>query len=177
MAVAAVLYFDEESEKKIYRLWQMIFNTGLCTTLLGEGAFPHITLGGFEGVTPEEVAERLRHKSPLWPKSSIQFTSVSTFLNEHGTVYLAPKVTEDMLRWNREFHNIFADWREKALPLYTPELWVPHCTLALNIARAQVFQVMQTTLDTFQPFFVETAAIGFAEFYPLRYRKELDIIL
>lgn len=177
MAIGVLLHFDRESERRIRGTWIKICNDGICSEMINSCARPHISLGGFDNVDSDFIVKRMKENLSSFKKQRIQFTSISTFMNEHGVVYLAPRVTPDLLSFNVRFNEIFADIEDKKIKIYTPGYWVPHCTLALNIPREKVLHAIDIALDSFEPFYAEIMVMGFVEFYPIKYRQDLDMMM
>jgi hypothetical protein len=62
------------------------------------------------------------------------FGSVGIFLGERSVLFLAPVVTEPLLALHRRVDEHIQGLALPMFELYRPGRWVPHCTLAMDLA-------------------------------------------
>ena len=69
------------------------------------------------------------------------FAAIGIFPGETGTLFLQPKVTEELIKLQSRLHAEI-DGFEKSAPQYLAANWVPHCTLAMAMTSAQINGVL-----------------------------------
>jgi 2'-5' RNA ligase len=133
-AFAVVLYFDDFTEKRVRDAWDALDKYGVPSagTTYEEGYRPHITLAIVDTPYPEQVAARLR--APLAGVNGlpVSMTSLGFFLTKKAPAYLAVAPTTRLLRLHDEVHSALGAM--ESWSYYRPGNWMPHCTLAMDVA-------------------------------------------
>lgn len=142
MTLALLLTFDPESEQKLVQLQDQIkehwsdakdeFSESRPHISLD--VRPHITLGGFEGAAPDGFVERLRSFAAQQKPLKIQLASLGTFAGDEGVLFLAPVVTDELLKFHSLVHAHLLSSVSEQIPYYLPDAWVPHVTIAVQAA-------------------------------------------
>jgi 2'-5' RNA ligase len=125
-----IALFDDKTEELIKGIWKEL--TIKKISFYEEeihDARPHITIGSYTHLNKEAYIEAL--DSYYEHKKSIHITlnTIGSFLN-FGTLFLSPTVTGELLNLHSSHHDYFQSFNEYANPLYLPDNWIPHCTLA-----------------------------------------------
>jgi hypothetical protein len=78
---------------------------------------------------------------------------------------LTPVVNEELLGVHKAFHDLFDDLIENQMPYYLPVLWIPYCTLSLNITRGKVHEALYAVIRTYKlmPIIAEVNRVGLVE--------------
>ena len=106
MTYAIEMYFDKETEEKIMSLAKKVADAGLSTKYLEWKTRPHITLAVFNDVGEDRCTELLER-----------------FAKAHKAI---PAFLESVGMFNEtKFDSTGWEW-------YQPDVWVPHCTVALT---------------------------------------------
>jgi len=133
-AFAVVLYFDDFTEKRVRQAWEALDQYGVPSagTTYEESYRPHITLAIVNTPYPEQAAARLR--TPLANVSGlpISMTSLGFFLTNKAPAYLAVAPTTALLRLHDSVHAALGAM--ETWSYYRPGNWMPHCTLAMDVA-------------------------------------------
>ena len=66
---------------------------------------------------------------------AVTFPSVGIFPT-NGTVFLAPTVTNELLKLHHSYHDYFKTFHNPN-SYYVPGKWVPHCTIANRLHTKQ----------------------------------------
>jgi 2'-5' RNA ligase len=169
MGIGVFLYLDAASEDKIKMLWQKMAEKKIDAKLLDSGIRPHISLGALHEVALDLVESRVGAFVKGLSAFKLSFASLGIF-NTEGTVFLAPKVTEELIVLHRQFHGLFEEGNSDAFPYYLPERWVPHCSIAVGLSKSRVYQAVELLYDDFQPFEITVTEIGVTEFWPVTQR-------
>jgi 2'-5' RNA ligase len=80
------------------------------------------------------VADLARTTRPV----PVAFSSLGAFATDPAVLFLAPVVSAELLRVHEQLQARFAAVADRPLPYYAPGAWVPHCTLAERIPRANL---------------------------------------
>jgi 2'-5' RNA ligase len=165
MPYALELALDDPAAGAVRRAWRELADAGI-TYMARSGARPHVSLGiwdTIDGVAFEaELARFAAETAPL----PITLASVGRF--SAGVVYLAPVVTAALIDVHADARRRFA--RHGAAPWrhYDPGVWVPHCTLALDLTGEQLGTALQIAGRAPLPIEGRLVEVGIVEFRPVK---------
>ncbi len=177
MSLGVVFYFDDESNKIIREIWQRLCDKGICSEMLDTKSIPHISIASFDSNRITEIIDRAEQFSRTIRSFKLNLTSIGCFPGENGIVYLAPKVTSEFLDVHNSFYEYYKDEVFYPNQLYMPDKIVPHCTMTINVDRKRALMAVDMLMDECLPFEVTITAIGFAEYYPIKYLQDYTIYL
>lgn len=127
MGYAVELVLDKADAEPIQRLFELTNSI-----MLELEAEPHVSLAVFEEVDTARlfslVDDFAKERQPL----NLRFSSIGVFPGEENVVFLAPVVTEELLRLHADFYDRLGTAGLKCDPYYQPGAWVPHCTITMN---------------------------------------------
>lgn len=168
MGYAVELYFDEETTARVSELTSRIHAACGGADLAGLGFVPHISLAGYETVAVERLEPILAELARQEPQFALQLGAIGLFPTGQGVVYLAPVVTGHLLRLHERFSAQATAAGQTAHPYYQPGKWIPHCTVAHDLAPDQVIEAVRLCLDSqvFGP--GQIVALGLIEYRPVR---------
>lgn len=131
MPYALELELDGASGAAVRDLWRALSEIGV-TWMAQSGASPHVSLAIWETIDrPRFEAELSRFAAETGP-IGITFEGAGSFPG--GTVFLRPTENRALRELQRHVHARFAALGRGPWAYYLPELWVPHCTLAMDVA-------------------------------------------
>ncbi len=142
-----IALFDDKTEEMIQKIWKelTVKDISYYEEEIND-ARPHITLGSYSELDKEAYIQSLEayydHKEPI----DITFNTVGSFMN-FGTLFLSPTVTRKLLDFHSSHHDYFHFFHETANPLYLPDSWIPHCTLANKLSPAKLAQGFEHCLE------------------------------
>ena len=120
------------------------------------GVEPHITLADYNELDVHLYTEKLEEFVAVQENmAAITFPSVGIFPT-NGTIFLAPTITDGLLRLHHSYHDYFKTFHDNLNSYYVPEKWVPHCTIANRLHTNQFLRVMEYIYEKFD---VTTASI------------------
>ena len=131
MQYAIELYYDKETEQKLYYLAQRVADAGLSTKFLEWKTRPHLTLACFNDVDEEKCMEQLKKFAQTHGRMPAYIASVGMF-NDTKTIFASPMMNDSMYQFQRELHECLKEFDTTGWEWYCPNSWVPHCTLALT---------------------------------------------
>jgi 2'-5' RNA ligase len=165
MPYAIELALDPESAAVVRRAWHELANAGI-EYMAASGARPHVSLGIWESLDREraeaEVARFAAETSPV----RVSFASVGLF--PRVAVFLAPTVTADLLELHAGFHRRLARFGAAPWAHYRPGVWVPHCTLAMDLGPDRFGDALAIADRVPLPLECRLVEVGIVEFRPVK---------
>ncbi len=131
MQYAIELYYDKETEDKLYTLAKRVADEKLSTKFLEWKTRPHLTLACFNDVDEEKCIEHLKKFAQTHEVMPAYIASVGMFADTR-TIFASPVMNASMYQFQRELYECLHDFDTKGWEWYCPNSWVPHCTLALT---------------------------------------------
>jgi len=165
MPYAIELALDPDSAAVVRRVWQELAVAGM-EYMAASGAQPHVSLGIWESIDRDRAEAELARFAAETPPVRITFASVGLF--PRVAVFLAPTVTADLLELHAGFHARFARLGEAPWAHYRPSVWVPHCTLAMDLSADRFGDALAIAGHTPLPLEARLVEVGIVEFRPVK---------
>lgn len=131
MQYAIELYYDKETENKLFELAKKIADEGISTKFLEWKTRPHLTLACYNDVDETECIEKLKGFAENHKAAPAYLGSIGMF-NDTKTIFVSPVMNSSMYQLQRELHETLSGFDAKGWEWYCPDMWVPHCTIALT---------------------------------------------
>ncbi|EOO16221.1 2'-5' RNA ligase family protein [Bacillus cereus] len=144
---AIIATFDCVSTNKVRELQNEL--TNIIETNELAGVEPHITLADYKELDVNLHTKRLEEFVAFQENiSTVTFPSVGTFPT-NGTIFLAPTITDELLRLHHSYHDYFKIFHDNPQSYYVPGKWIPHCTIANGLNLNQFLSVMECIYEKF----------------------------
>lgn len=161
---AIELFLDSDVEKYVSRVWKQLHDHNISSFMFNiKDIRPHISLAVYREI---DDLERFKHQFMKHfndsRKINIKFDSVGIFPTS-GTCFLAPVVTDQLLKLHDDFHTEFAGYRHYSNPNYLPGSWNPHCTLATKVSDEEITKTIGHCLKDFKPLKSAITGAGIVE--------------
>lgn len=167
MPFAVETYFDSRADARIRDVWRLLSERGISSHMPDMGATPHISLAVFQELEIDGFLPGLHAFAASHRPLSLIFHAVRVFPTAEGVVYLAPALTPRLLQLHAEFHATLDSLGLRSSPLYRPDAWVPHCTLAMQVSPGSIGAAVEIAQQAgFGP--AQLQEIGVVEFPPVR---------
>ena len=171
MPYAVEMYFDEPGAARVRELWNRLAEIGF-SSMTDCGARPHVSLAVCEQLDIQAASAIVDDFSAKVPSFEMNLASYGLFPGAEVVVFLAPKVTSQLLEWHTHFHKVIPTAVDGLWTHYLPAQWVPHCTLATRIPQDRVGAVTGTLRDFELPMQCKVTSIGIVELRPVRLLHE-----
>lgn len=176
MDYAILLHFDTASEARIYELWRETQKLGGDSYLIDCGIRPHITLAIFENTEVDSFCSKLEIFSKQVQSFSLRLGSIGSFATKQGVIYLSPVITDSLLELHKGFYRYFEGDMEGVNSYYTPNNWVPHCSIAMNNSIEVSGSIFERLIEIYDPIDVQITEISIIESTPaLKYLKDFEL--
>lgn len=161
MQYAIELYYDKETEKKLFELAKIIADKKISTKFLEWKTRPHLTLACFNDVDETQCIEKLKCFARNHKAMPAYIGSLGMF-NDTKTIFVSPIMNSSMYQFQRELHDNLKDFDTNGWEWYCPNIWVPHCTIALTgeDENEAFFQASDLILHEFKKMSGEFISIG-----------------
>ncbi len=161
MQYAIELYYDKETENKLFALAKMIADRKISTKFLEWKTRPHLTLACFNDVDETLCIERLESFARNHKIMPAYIGSVGMF-NDTKTIFVSPVMNSRMYQFHRDLHEHLKGFDTNGWEWYEPDRWVPHCTIALTgeDEKEAFFQASDIILRAFEKMSGQFTSIG-----------------
>ena len=151
------------------RVWRKsLARAAINSVMLDVGAQPHISLAVFENLDPQMLRADLSRFAEVTRPLSLDLASAGTFPTAEGVVFLAPVVTQELLLVHQRFHRLLSDRGLDCVAYYRPGNWVPHCTVAIDVAPDRVAASLEMCVQSEAFGAVALDEVSLIEFRPVR---------
>ncbi|MFA2640310.1 2'-5' RNA ligase family protein [Bacillus cereus] len=138
---AIIATFDRVFTNKIIELQNEI--TNIIGTNQLAGVEPHITLADYNELDVNLYTKKLEEFV------AVQENMAEVIFPTNGTIFLAPTITGELIRFHHSYHNYFKTFHNNLNSYYVPGKWVPHCTIANRLHTNQFLSVMEYIYEKF----------------------------
>lgn len=146
MDYAVALYFDEKSQAQLLNMMEDLCRAGVNRYLLDVGIRPHITLAYWKDQNGIDVTDGIKRFAQEVKGTNVLFSSIGIFPGEPKVVYLSPVKNDGLIKLHNGLYQELNGKIENYSQNYTPDYWVPHCTLATKLNEAEVLRSVTTLL-------------------------------
>ena len=178
MQYAIELYFDKETENKLFHLAQRVADENLSTKFLEWKIRPHLTLACYNDLDEQDCIIKLKEFAKNHKVIPANIGSVGMF-NDTKTIFASPVMNKRMYQFHSELHDCLKDYDTTGWEWYCPDNWVPHCTLALTKEdeNSVFYRASDLILHEFKKISGEFVAIGLVKMtFPASSANELYTI-
>lgn len=146
MDYAVTLYFDEKSEALLLGIMEDLCRAGVNRYLLDLGVRPHITLAYWNEPKEIDVTDEIKRFAQAAKGADVLFSSIGIFPANPKVVYLSPVKDEGLIQLHQGLYEELDGKIKNFSQNYTPDHWVPHCTLATKLTEAEVLKSVNILL-------------------------------
>lgn len=130
MQYAIELFYDEETEEKLFSLAKKVADANLSTKYLEWKTRPHVTLACFNDVDEDKCIEKLKAFARTHKVAPANLESIGMF-NDTKVIFISPTMNRSMFKLHEELHACMEEFDKEGWNWYCPDDWVPHCAMVL----------------------------------------------
>lgn len=146
--------------------WDALSAAGFANYTARLGYEPHLTLALLDDpADAPHLREVVRGISADWRATPLSLSAVAAFPANPATLWLVPTVTAPLL----DLHSALCAALPTVLPHYRPGAWIPHVTLAYNIACGSVGEGINLITGRFHPFTATLDRVDLFSFPPISF--------
>lgn len=169
MPYAIELYFDQKAAEQVGNIHNKLKRNGI---RIDEGTKPHVSLCIYQDIPEQAFTEELRLFARRTKPLGVSLSMVGTFQTERPVIFLSPTGTSGLFALHQAFHDNFAKYAEAVWDYYRPGIWVPHCTLCMDLSPDMYRRAMEMLEGVQLPIEATFEAVGILEFHP---NKQLSV--
>jgi len=161
VAYAVSVFFDEQTEARVRRIWARMAEAGV-SSFLSDGPYrPHLTCAIYAELDVAKFAPALASLALSQKRFPMTLSYPGVFTGEEAAVFLAATVSQTLLTLHQRVGRLIHLHGEKPNPYYLPDCWNPHCSVARHIEAGAVSQAVAVCLDSPLPIhgFVESVGV------------------
>jgi len=129
------------------------------------GVDPHLTFALYDDIEPSIIIDAIESVFQDTAPIPIDFASIALFPG--SVLYLAPRVTLELLKFHTAFHR-FTGLSANACDVhYLPESWVPHCSLGVPLPVEELSRAMMKVGYGWTPVEGHLVSAEFVSFPPV----------
>jgi hypothetical protein len=166
MPYAIELFFDQQTESIIRGLWQAIAAAGIRSAMIEVGYRPHVSLAVCDDLDVEGLHDPLTAFASSLSPFDLTFPTIGMFTRPEGVLFLGVTVTESLLALHRTFNHIVQPYTSTLRSYYCVDRWVPHCTLAFGLERADLLVAAGACPSIELPLYATVRGIGISDVSP-----------
>ncbi|HQL48833.1 MAG TPA: 2'-5' RNA ligase family protein [Holophaga sp.] len=141
------LQLHEPAAGNVRRLWDRLENV-LGLRGVRRVPFPHVTLFGFEGVSQPQVQDLLDERCDEASPLILGAVGLGLFLKPQPVLYMPVIRSPGLDALHRALWEGVADLQGHLFPLYGPERWIPHLTLAqFDLEPGRLLEAVAALMD------------------------------
>ena len=168
MGYAVELNLSRDSAARVVKVWESLARAGISSVMLDVSAQPHISLAVLDDLNPETLRADLSRFAEDTASLPVDLASAGTFPTAEGVVFLAPVVTQELLAVHGRFHSLLRERGIASAEYYQPGNWVPHCTVAIDLAPGKIGAALELCVQSDAFGAVELDEVSLIEFRPVR---------
>jgi 2'-5' RNA ligase superfamily len=134
MPYALELALDDQSAAVVRALWRRAADVGF-PFMAESGANPHVSIAIWDEIDRSAMAEAIGRFAGATPVVDVVFPTMGSFPTT-GVVFLALAENPRLLDVHARCHRALPALGRGAWPHYAPGVWIPHCTLAMDLGDA-----------------------------------------
>ena len=141
MSYATVLHFDPATEDAVYAVWDALGGV-VDRPMRDIGIRPHVTLADSDHVDQHALEAATATFAASTLPFRLTLSSVGLFSTDEGVLFFGVTVSRALLELHAEYSRIFSYHARQPNAYYRLGAWVPHVTLAMGLAEAQVSEAL-----------------------------------
>jgi hypothetical protein len=162
MSVAITLTLDDASASRVVALWDALAASGIAHGMDRLGYVPHVTILVWPEGDPVQATPHLPSAAAVAP-AELVIGTIGVAPGAAGTLWLSVVTTDALLALHGRLAGAVA---APIHPHYQQGAWMPHVTLAINLAPESLPAAVTCIAEHFAPFVARPTAIEALSLWP-----------
>ena len=172
MDYAIELVFDEESQRKINELRNILISNGVHDEAV---KLNHVSIGDYHTDDIDVLKEKVFEFSKTIKPFELKLVSVGTFMTRENVIFLEPIMTEELMDIHKRFIEFMRDFDGDLNPYYDIDKWMPHTTISIRLSDDELFKGLKVLKENIElPVVVKVDRIDIIN-YPVNQIMMLDL--
>ncbi|UOQ42606.1 2'-5' RNA ligase family protein [Halobacillus salinarum] len=172
-----IALFDRETEMKIRAIWKELEEKSISSYAEQvKDRRPHLTLASYVNVNEEKYIQKIRQAYENQSELELTFPSIGSFL-QSGALFYSPILTEALMQLHRFHYRTFEEWHSESHPLYRPDQWIPHCTLANRLGHDKLLEAYNYCLQVHHSIHGKINRVALIKAVPLTNNRRKEELL
>jgi 2'-5' RNA ligase len=159
MTLYVVLLFDEAGDQTVRIIWQALADQHVSDSAIKLNVPPHLTLGIIRYEDQQNFLPKLKAYADNLHQIPINMPHIGLFTSQNTVIFLGVTVTDALYNLHRQLYQTCVDFVEKD-SLYTPEFWIPHVTLAVDLQTEKFPSALEVCQQFTLPITINANAIA-----------------
>jgi 2'-5' RNA ligase len=155
-----------------WRLVDQASGFELAGSIRALGYAAHLSLGLYETIAPEDLSSAAAALKQM-PALTLRFASISWFDADPLVLWLAPEQNDRLTALHACLHDHVG--AEQSAAYYRPGAWIPHCTIAAQVAPALRNPALAFARKSIEPFNIRFDLIDTVQFPPVRILSSMQL--
>lgn len=174
MSFSIELHFDQKSNLIIRNMWKKLRERNVSDYMDKYGGFPHVSLAIFDDIDVLSVVKLIEEVVENENMFTVKMSSLGIFPSNESVLFLSPVASATLINLHSKLHMLIKDIESK-WEYYLPDLWVPHCTLGMNIHKSKLNNAIDVITEDYVPLEVIIESIQLVEFNSVKIVKSFKL--
>ncbi len=167
MPYAITLRLDADSAGRVEAMWAALAEKGISASMRRLGYAPHVTLAVYPDTAPAPaLSDAVRRLAANWTILPLACPALGLFPDPPATLFVMATATEALLQRQASLCAALPDHPPAAH--YQPGSWLPHITLADDLAANRAAAAVSATMANFTGFTAKLAGVDLLRFRPVK---------
>ncbi|KAH7674472.1 Cyclic phosphodiesterase protein [Dioscorea alata] len=165
---AVELYFDPALENQVLKAWNVLARRQITKHLIDMQSRPHITLLSSPSLDPHRLLSSLRSLASRHEPFPLSLSAAAAFPGDPAVLFLSPTPSLSLLSLHSQLCDALRKESFDAPDEFRVDSWVPHCSVAQDVAGTRVAEAFCILRDLKLPVTGYVTELGVVEFSPVR---------
>jgi 2'-5' RNA ligase len=174
MPAVVEMLFNHSAERKLSAARQALADAGFGHPHAAP-ARPHVSFLIWDALDPRSLVEKAEALAAKLEPVPVRLTQIGTFGDDPKVLYVAVEMSDALRRTYERIYDHLGQTQGDIWPIYLPQRWLPHCTLAAEIPAARVDEACAAVRSLELPLDAELTRLGLAEIQPRGFEQTFSI--
>lgn len=175
MGCAICIVSDNSSNGKIKNLWDRASLFEHAPSMRNLRYLPHFTFGIYDELDASVLQNKLINTFTNVSPINVTFDRICCFEASPLVLWASPQKNQQLNEMHEKIHSVID--QKKCTENYRPSRWIPHCTLATDIAASKRDEALEFSSSEISPFEVTFDRIDFINYPPVNIVESRNLLI